>query len=45
MKIWIDRNGKVRCKGSGYIEKQLDDFNKIIHYIENISGKMTRVGD
>lgn len=45
MKIWIDKNGKVRCKSKGYIEKQLDDFNKIIKYIENVSEKMVRIGE
>lgn len=45
MKIWIDKKGKVRCKSNGYIEKQLDDFNKIIKYIENVSEKMVRIGE
>lgn len=45
MKVWIDRKGKVRCRSNGYIEKQLDDFKKIIHYIETISGKMASIGD
>ena len=34
MKIWTDRNGRVRSNGSGSIEKQHAELVKILSYLQ-----------
>jgi len=35
MKIWTDRNGKVRSKSYGDIRKQMQEIDSIINYLQN----------
>lgn len=35
MKIWTDRNGKVRSKSCGDIRKQMQEIDSIINYLQN----------
>jgi hypothetical protein len=43
MKIWTDKNGRVRCKGKGSAISQLREIDAIADYLRKYSCEMRNV--